>query len=266
MVMKDGIKCGNKETFINTKNIIILNKMIEKLFAETRAVGIVGGKDVAKTSLALTELIKLKGCGLDRYVYGVDTRLREYLESEGIKFLENKEDILDMNLSNAIVYLDEISDIFDVSSQSKQRTRFKRFINRLAHLNVWLFFSTAENKFWNTFVCGIVDSYLVKSIDYDALVNGTPLKRKVMGISMYSDYRLEIQVNTYYVLTKGNELTMKETFEYNKNLDSKKDNFNPFKKVKETLIKEEEKNSEEKSEIKNPFNLPIKTIAEELSS
>ena len=77
--------------------------------------------------------------------------------------------------------------------------------NKTSKVAVWIFFSTAENKFWNTFVCGIVDSYIIKSVDYEALVNGTPLKRKVMGISIYSDYRLDIPINTYYVVSKSKE-------------------------------------------------------------
>ncbi len=241
--------------------------MIEKLFRETRTIGIVGGTDCAKTSLALDEFIKLNIQGLKKYVFGVNQKLREYLEDKGIIFLENKEDILDLNVKNAVIYIDEISDCFDVSSQSKQRQRFKRFINRLAHLNVWLLFSTAENKFFNSFVCGLVHTYLVKSIDYDALVNGTPLKRKVMGISMYSDYRLECPINTYYIISKNNNITEKHTFEYNKNLDSKKDNINPFvlENNVERFINENKKNCEEKGEIykKNPLNLPVKSFSEE---
>ncbi len=248
---------------------------IEKLFGDSnRVVGLVGSRHQAKTSLALNELINLsnltyvdkktgENIKIEKYVYGVSEILKPYLKSKGIKFIENKEDILDLSIRNCIIYLDEIADVFDVSSQSKQQKRFKRFINRLNHLNVWIFFSTAENKFWNSFVCGLVENYMVKGVEYLALVNGTELKTKVMGISIYSDYRLVCPKNTYYII--GKEITEKNTFEYNPNLDSKKDNFNPFKEEK--FIKEtKEKNSDKNSDINgvNPFNLPVKTISEEL--
>ena len=236
---------------------------IEKLFDEKRVVGLVGSRNQAKTSLALTELINIGDCGLKRYVYGVSKELEPYLKAQGIEFIHNKEDILDLKIRDAIIYIDEIADCFDVSSQSKQQKRFKRFVNRLNHLNIWVFFSTAENKFWNSFVCGLVEAFLVKGIEYLALVNGTELKTKVQGISVYSDYRFKCPLNTYYLL--GKAITEKCTFEYNKNLDSKKNNFNPFKKKR--LIKEtDKKNMEEKSggKSENPFNLPVGTIEEEL--
>ena len=42
-----------------------------------------------------------------------------------------------------------------------------------------------------------------------------------------SDYRLDIPKDTYYVVT-DDDIVKKMTFEYNKELDSKKENVNPF--------------------------------------
>lgn len=228
--------------------------MIEKLFASCREVGIVGNKGTCKTSLGLQELLNLKGCGLKRCVFGVEENLKEYLISEGVIILENKEDILDLKIKDAIIYIDEFADLFSVDPKSKQGGRIKRFFNRLEHLNVWVLFSTSQEKFWNSFICGLVKNYLVKEIDYNSLVNGTDLKTKVKGIGNYSDYRLECPKNTFYVIGKG--ITLKAKFDYNKNLDSKKENFNPFKNL--------DKNLDKNTEIKNPYNLPSKTADEEL--
>ena len=88
--------------------------------------------------------------------------------------------------------------------------------------------ATAETGFYNKLACSLINSYLVKTVEFDNLVNGTFLKRLVMGLENCSDYRLDIPKNTYYAI-EGKSLTTKHTYLYNKDLDSKKNNINPFK-------------------------------------
>ena len=77
-------------------------------------------------------------------------------------------------------------------------------------------------------MCSLVKAHLVKTIEYINLVRGTHLKRKVQNISENcSEYRLEIPINTYYIVTDDN-IVEKRTFKYDENLDSKKDLINPF--------------------------------------
>jgi len=225
--------------------------MIEKIFNENvRAIGVVGNKNCGKTSLCLQELINLKDIGLKLYVYGVDETLMPYLSENGIERIENKEDILDLKLRNAIIYIDEFADVYDVEPKGKQGKKIRRFFNRLNHLNTWVLVSTAQDKFWNSFICSLIKDYIVKEIEYNSLINGTDLKTKVKGISLYSDYRLECPKSEYYVI--GNNITIKGTFKYNPKLDSKKDNFNPFveTKVEEKNEEKIETKVEEKNETK----------------
>ena len=205
--------------------------MIEKLFKKHRTIGIVGNINEGKTQFALTELLNLKEkYKIDTYVYGVDSSLNQILKKNNIKIIRNKEDILDLKIKQAVIYIDEFSDLFDVTPRSKQGERIKRFFNRIAHLNNYIIISTASQNFWNKFICGIIKSFIVKSVDFDTLVNGTILKRKVMGLENTSDYRIEIPVNEYYILNEF--LTEKGSFEYNPDLDSKKDLLNPFLEIK----------------------------------
>jgi Ni2+-binding GTPase involved in maturation of urease and hydrogenase len=219
--------------------------MITKLFKKYNTIGIVGNTNSGKTQLALTELLNLKEkYEIDVYVYGIDSSLHKILQKNKIKIIRNKEDILDLKIKNSVIYIDEFADIFDVTPRSKQGERIKRFFNRVFHLNDYILISTASQNFWNKFICGLIKSFIIKSIDFDSLVNGTTLKRKVMGLENTSDYRLDIPQNRYYALS--NELTEKGSFKYNPSLDSKKDLKNPFaeKKVEkkgEKKLKKKEK-------------------------
>jgi hypothetical protein len=86
---------------------------------------------------------------------------------------------------------------------------------------------------------GLIKSFLVKRIDFNSLVNGTDLKRKIKGIvENTSEYRLDIPKDTFYVVTEE-DVVRKMTFKYNSDLDSKKKNINPF-------LEKNEKKSEKK--------------------
>lgn len=212
--------------------------IIEKLFRKHRSIGVVGNIHTAKSSLILKELVELReNIDIDVYVLGAEYNLEPYLMSKGIKILQSSDDILDLKIRGAVLYIDEFADIFDVKMASKQTEKIRRFFNRLAHLNNYVIISTAQTKFWNVFMCSLVKAYIVKEIEYDSLVNGTFLKRKIQNItSNTSDYRLDAAKEEYYVITDEN-LVEKGTFEYNKDLDSKKSLVNPFldKKVEENL-------------------------------
>jgi len=208
---------------------------ITDLFSKHRAIGIVGDRNSAKSSLALSKLIEIKEkYKIDVYVLGVETNLYDYLKSKKIKILYSIEDVLDLKIKNSLIYLDEFGDLFDTRSESKQKDKIKRFFNRLAHLNNYVMVSSAQVNFWNKFICSLIECYLVKQIDFEALVRGTTLRRKIISIKENtSDYRLEMPINTYYIITNEG-LVEKCSFKYNENLDSKKDLTNPFMSKTET--------------------------------
>lgn len=200
-----------------------------KLFQNYKSIGIVGSPNSAKSSLVLTELIDMKSkIDVDIYVLGAEPSLYDVLEFNNINILYSSDDVLDMKIKNSVIYIDEFASIFDVSSQSKQRDRIKRFFNRIEHLNNYVIVSSAEINFWNKFMCSIVKAHLVKRIEFNNLVRGTDLKRKIQNIAENtSDYRLDIKQNEYYIITDDN-LVLKRTFKYNPSLDSKKNFINPF--------------------------------------
>ena len=178
--------------------------ILDKLLKNFRTIGVVGNSNSAKSSLTYVKLIELKENypKLPIYVFGVEDSLTKYLKSKGIKILHNKEDILDLKITGSLIFIDEFADVFSVHSKDKQLERVKRFFNRIYHLNNWVIISTAQAGFWNKFVCGVITCYMVKEIEYDKLVNGTVLKRKVLGLNSHSDYRFECPKGEYYVFTE----------------------------------------------------------------
>ena len=205
---------------------------LTSLFKKYRSIGIVGNTNTAKSSLVLGELVKLKNeVNIPVYVLGAEPILYDYLKSQNINILYSTDDILDLKIKNSVIYIDEFSNLFDVQMASKQTGKIKKFFNRIAHLNNYVIISSAEVNFWNKFMCSLVKAHLVKTIEYLNLVRGTFLSRKIKNIAEgCSEYRLELPINTYYVVT-DDDIVEKKTFKYNKDLDSKRNLVNPFLKL-----------------------------------
>ncbi|MCK9370431.1 hypothetical protein M0R04_11025 [Candidatus Dojkabacteria bacterium] len=232
---------------------------LKSILKENRIIGVVGNPNSAKTSLTLVLLTNLKKeyPKVPIYAFGVAESLIAPLKAVGITTIYNKEDILDLKLTGSIVYCDEFADVFSVESRDKQFHRIKKFFNRIFHLNNWFILSTAQAGFWNKFMCGIVNCYLVKEIEYNNLVNGTTLKRKVEGLYSSSDYRFECAKDTYMVLT--NLLTEKHRFEYMPIFDSKKSLVNPFKEQTASIqaINQKEKINYDAKKEKEETNVKL---------
>lgn len=213
--------------------------IIHQLFKKYKIIGVVGGVSSGKSMLTLSELVQLrKEYNVPVYVIGVETKLAPFLKKNGIEVIHNKEDILDLKIRDSVIFIDEFASLFSSTTRDKQLDRLKKFFNRIGHLNNYVIISTAEEGFWNKFMCGVVKAFLVKNVEFDSLVNGTQLKRKVKGLENTSNYRLDIDVDTFYVVS--DEVTTKHTFSYHVELDSKRNDVNPFR----------EKLSENKSETK----------------
>lgn len=216
--------------------------ILNNLFNKYKIVGLVGGVSSGKSMLALTELIDIKTkFNIPVYVIGVEPVLIPFLQKNGISIIHNKEDVLDLKIRNSVIFIDEFASLFSSTTRDKQLGRLKKFFNRIEHLNDYVLISTAEEGFWNKFMCGVVKAFLVKRIEFDSLVNGTNLKRKVRGLENTSDYRLDIDMDTFYVIS--DDVTTRHTFSYHVELDSKRDNVNPFVKSEIIIPK--------KGEIKN---------------
>lgn len=214
---------------------------LKELFEKNRVIGLVGNPDTGKSLWALSSLVDLKKeYNVPVYCLGAEKELEAFLMKKEINILRSKTDILDMKIKNSIIFIDEFSDLFSVQTRDKQLEKIKRFFNRIAHLNNYVLISSAQEGFWNKFMCGLVKCFIVKKIEFSGLVNGTPLKTKVMDLEFTSDYRLDILPEEYYIIN-DDDIAVKETFEYVKELDVKKDKPNIFEKSENSSEKKREK-------------------------
>jgi replication-associated recombination protein RarA len=228
---------------------------LSELLKRHSTIGLVGNRSTAKTSLILDRLLELreefpnvKIAGM-----GLNPELKPIMDKYNIQMLNSTMDILDLQMKDTILFIDEIALFFDSQTKSKQLTKLQRFFDRIEHQNCKLICGTAREGYFNKFMCSRLTAFLVKQIEYDALVNGTWLKERVKAIRSISDYRLVASKGEYYVVSAGDGmLTTRHSFEYNPELDTKKDNISLFDKNEN---KSGEKN-DEKSE-KKPIKYPI---------
>lgn len=208
------------------------------------AVGVAGNRSTAKTCLVLNKLIELRKDypKLNIAVMGVNNELEPVMNKYNITILRSRMDILDLQLTDSVLFVDESAIFFDSRSKSKQLTKLQRFFDRIEHLNNKIILGTARENYWNKFMCSRITAFLVKEIEYDSLVNGSWLKERVKAIDSLSEYRLAADKNEYYIVTAGDgQLTTKHTFGYNAELDTKKHNKDLFEKAKEKESKNKTK-------------------------
>lgn len=228
---------------------------LSNLLKRHSCIGLVGNRGTAKTSLVLVKLLELRKeyPNLKIAVMGVNPELEDFLEERKIRILNSKMDLLDLQIKDTIIFIDEMALFFDTQARSKQLDKLMRFFDRIEHQNCKIIIGTAREGYFNKFMCSRVTAFLVKQIEYDALVNGTWLKERVKAITSISDYRLVADKSEYYVVASGDgTLTTKHTFGYCSKVDTKKSNIDLFKKEKsegKDEIKGDRKD-EEKGEIK----------------
>jgi hypothetical protein len=156
------------------------------------------------------------------------------LTKKGFRILRSKMDILDLRMTDTVIYVAEFALFFNTRNKNKQLDKLMRFFDRVEHQNCKLLIDTAREGFFNKFMCGRVSAFLVKQIEYTALVNGTWLKERVEAITSNSDYRLEAEKKDYYIVTGEEGITEKKEFAYNPDIDTKKENKPLFNKQKTT--------------------------------
>jgi hypothetical protein len=203
---------------------------IVDIFKKHSIIGVSGNRSSGKTMMVLTILkdIRRKYPAVKMAAMGINPELNPVLERYGIDVIESKMDILDLRITDTIIYVSEIATIFNTRNKNKQQDKLERFIDRIDHQNCKLIIETAREGYYNKFACGRVKAFLVKTTDYESLVNGTWLNERVQAIQSTSDYRVECEKGEYYLVTNTGELTTKHTFPYNEEFDTKKKNIDLF--------------------------------------
>ena len=208
--------------------------MIDKILKRHSVVGVIGNRSTGKSLAVLHELKQLrkKYPKLNISVMGAEPETQKVLRTLNIQTIINKVDILDLKMKDTVIFIDEFALFFDTKSRNKQQDKLLRFFDRIEHNNCKIIIGTAREGYFNKFMCARVTAFLVKQVEYDALVNGTWIKDKVKSITSLSDYRLQCPINQMYIVTNKEELTEIVLCPYDKELDSKKQNIDLFQNKK----------------------------------
>lgn len=208
------------EKQLNQSNEIVRKPLLEKLFFYNDIIGVVGGRNSGKSSLTLTLLLeyKKKFKQKDVYVLGCEENIQSFLIKNGIK-IATKTDILEERLRNCVLFIDEVGNLFNLNG-GRQQKKFNKFIARVSHSKINLLLSSAMVNFWNKQINSLTETYLIKTIRFSQLVNGTELKNAVKGLEQYSEIKLNLPINEFFVLCDDKPLK-KLAFNYIKEIDSK---------------------------------------------
>ena len=173
--------------------------------------------------MSLLEDLKVRLPDTNIYVFGIEDALLKKCDSCGFTIMESTMDILDLQIQDAVILIDEMALFFDTKTSSRQLDKLERFFDRIEHNNCKIIVSTAREGYFNKWMCGRVTAFLVKQVEYSALVNGSWLKERVKAIKSKSDYRLELDVGEFFVVTnRGDMITRRYEFEYDEKWDSKR--------------------------------------------
>jgi len=218
---------------------------LKQILTNHSAIALLGNKSTGKTMSMLTLLLNLK---IDKpkvniAVMGINAELEPYLKQHGIIILKSEMDILDLRLTNTLIFIDEIAMFFDSKASSKQEKKLARFFDRIEHQKCKVIIGTTREKYFNGLMCSRVTCAITKEVEYDSLVNGTWIKERIMAIVSPSDYRLEISPDTYFLVSKKGETTVECKVEYDAELDTKKSDIDFFGDRKD--CEEKDENSDE---------------------
>jgi len=177
-----------------------------------RVFGIVGSKNSGKTTLLMQLIEEAKQFQTDIYCYFYHTEYKSQMKN--IKFVNTLNDL--EKIQNSFIFIDEFSELFQLSDRHAVEM-IKLVVAQIEHNNNILVLCGLP-QYYNKLISGFVDeNWLLKSLNYDELINGSGLKKYINMLS--GDYvggtRLNIATNT--VLVNG----VFHQVKYNKSKDKK---------------------------------------------
>lgn len=198
--------------------------MIELLNTDGgRVFGLVGGKHSGKTTALLQLIEESKQFETDKYCYFYHQEYKDKVK--GVEFINTLNDL--EQIKDAFIFIDEFSELFQINDRHATEM-IKSVIAQIEHNNCILVMCGLP-EYYNKLLSGFVgDNWLLKSLNYDELVNGSGLKKYIKYLSgdFVGGTRLNIDITKLLVNGVFHEV------DYNKSKDKKAGRVNLFKKSK----------------------------------
>jgi hypothetical protein len=214
-----------------TNNIISkqLNKEygFKRIFKDSHIVGLSGVKNSGKSNNLVYMIKEFREVDKDTpiYIYGFNQEVTYYLKQYGVEEISEIRHLI--NKKDCIFICDEFQKLkLNDRRYTEERDEFKNYVY---HNNVFCILSSPDIREFNSIIGGIIEKWLLKSVNINDCVNGSQLKKVIE--SYKGKYKLLGQIS----MPKDEILLINEDFEqtitckYIPEADNKKNNKSLFK-------------------------------------
>ena len=199
-------------------------EQLRNIFGKKRIVALAGIKNCGKTNnlVALIVDFRKHNTHTPIYIYGVDREVYEYLEKLGNIFLIDELNQF-LGKNNALFVVDEFQKLH------LNDRRYKDILDALIDLiyhkecNNKIIFCSPNLREFNSIIGSKIEKWLIKSISYDSLVNGSQLKDVVTKYTGYYKQLNDIVVPNNKLLILGDEIGKEVILPYIEDVDGKKE-------------------------------------------
>lgn len=226
-------------------------ELLKSIFGKKRIVALAGNKDCGKTNnlIALIEDFRKVNKNTKIYVYGLDSETLNYLN----KF-ENIFEITELSQftgkRDSLFIVDEFQKLH--LGDRRYKDLLDSFVDLIYHKenNNRVLFCSPNLREFNSVIGGKIEKWLVKSISYDCLVNGSQLKQAIINYSGRYKQLNDLVIPKDTILILGEETTREINLPYIKEADGKVDILDIFTEDVEKNCQEKlSENCQEETEI-----------------
>jgi len=214
---------------------------IADIFNESRIIGYAGNRNCGKTNNLVSLIVNFRNYNTKTpiYVFGFDKTTYDYLKKFGNIFAISSLDQL-IGKKNSLFILDEMQKLH--LSDKRYRELISDFVSFIYHPenNNKLILCSPDLREFNSVIGSKIETWVVKSIRFSDLVNGSPLKNAVRNYQgVYKQLNdIVIPPDKLLVLNKEREIVIK--VDYIIEVDTKKqikDIFSVNKKKSKKKVK-----------------------------
>ena len=202
--------------------------MLKDIFGDCRIIGLAGLKNTGKTNnlVYLIKDFRDKDKKVPIYAYGMPNQVMAFLKRMGVKEISELKHLV--KKKDCILILDEFQRLH--LNDRRFKDDLDEFVDFIYHNNVYVILSSPNIREFNTIIGGIIERWLLKSINKDNCVNGSQLKKVVLNYKgRYKSLgMIEIPVNKLLLINENEEKLF--NCPYVKEADNKLYNPNIFEK------------------------------------
>ena len=202
---------------------------IKELFGDSRIIGYAGNRNTGKTNNLIALILDFRKYNKDTpiYVFGLDKFTYDFIKKLGKIFVINSLDQL-VDKQNSLIIIDEFQKLR--LSDRRYRELINDFVSLIYHPenNNRLILCSPDLREFNSIIGSKIEKWVVKSIRFSDLVNGSPLKNAVRNYQ--GSYKrlndIIVPFGELLVLNPDREIVIK--IDYIPEVDTKKMNKDIF--------------------------------------